>query len=720
MSISEIQKKKFLDNVYKLLYSSGYSSEKSLIKQPDESEVKKLFDEYFVVNRIGVPLSIDVSEIRNTPVTDPDLMNQSMARALLNLEVLYDSLDFNTKRLLSSVSVLNKRFDQLKGKRVELESKVDDILFSVSNTDGYFYSFSDSFATIDHVDLSLSTAFVDTENRKTTLPILKSSVLDFNAPGKIALSGLTYSTYFNGSTVVEGAIMQDVSNLFDGLDNTSAIIEHSSNQIGACAVVITIPVATPFIISRIDGRLTTSSAVTTVVEIIDNANNQNSQFRRQQSNSGYDRFSFDFSPQNSGVIKLTLIKSEPDYVDQLSADKKYKYIFRIRDLIISGQHYDSRASLVSSPLSIPAGDINKIIDAVSVEVSSGNEESGQILYFVASDVPGAVSLSDFNWIPISSSTSNSPSFDQIISFKNSTKLFRKIKQDADNEDILLYPISSDSNLSNKNPSNSIYNGVNVYRVGSLKEQDTPYNSYILDSVNTFNFRYIPYAEGAYLDKARWSSLLNENDPSVNVFSPGPIRLSNAPSIPIALNLSGISGYLGASILCENETIVSNTFSKSGNAVNWNVAIYLNGNLLADVQSGLSSKEITWNFIQGINTIDILFDAQGSSLGNITLMDGVSLSSYGTVFLNYYSYVDPFDFRVNRSILDKVFTVDNYLGNKEILCRNQINDNSRFIYYNNSTLNPVKAIRFRADLSRFTNPFGTPVLSKYRVKFKNSI
>ena len=389
MNISDIQKKKFLDNVYRLLYSTGISETEKTVRKPDEREVKRLFDEYFSQNRIGVPLSVDINLLRNTPILDPDLMNIFMSRSLLNMEVLYDSIDENTKKLMDTITVLNKKFYHLKDRRAALEAKIDNILFSLSNTDGYFYSFSDSFANLQNVDLSLTNAFVDTENRKVTLPKLKSSVFEFNAPGAINLQNVTYSTYFNGSVIQEGRQVPDVSNLFDGLTNTHSTIEHSSASAGACALVINIPLSTPFIVSKIDGRLSTSSAVSVIAEIVSSTNTNDVQFRRKQSNGDYDRFSFDFAPQTSGNIRVTLIKYEPDIIDLSQPNNRYKYIFTFRDLVVSGQFYDANATFVSSPLSIPAGDNNKVIDAVSIECINQNYEAGEINYFVAPNVNGA-------------------------------------------------------------------------------------------------------------------------------------------------------------------------------------------------------------------------------------------------------------------------------------------------------------------------------------------
>jgi len=718
MSISEIQKRKFLENLYRSFYSTGLNESDTALRQPNDDEIKKEFDNYFSTNRIGVPLRVDPSLLRNTPITSPEIMNNFMARYILNLDVLYDSIDDNTEKLMDSVSYLNKKIDFLKEKRINLEKKIDSILFSISNTDGFFYSFSESFANLNNIDLSLTNAFVDTENKKATLPKFKSNVLDFNAPGKINYSNVQYRIMFNGNVAITDRQMPDVNNMFDGLNNTMSKVEFSSDIIGPCALIMNIPLDAPFVISKVDGKLSTGSAVTTVVELINQQNLNSSQFRRKQSNSDYDRFSFDFDPQLSGSLRITLIKYEPDYIDQLDTKNKYKYTFCIRDLIVSGQYYDANATLISSPISIPAGDANKIIDAVSIEAANENQNVGNINFFVAEDVQGASGISDFNWIPISSSTENSAAFDQIISFSRSNKVFKNIKSNPSINDLKLYDESTDNNLSVKNPSTSIYNGISVRRVAKLNEQDSPYNSYLLDSVNCFSFKYTSYLNGLYLDTNRWSSIINKTLENVQVFEPGNIQITNIPSIPIALNLNGISGFLQTSLLVEEDTEAVNTVSKSDTSVAWDMAVYLNGTLLADMPAGVSSKEVSWSFKKGINNIVVTFDASGTSSGSISLMSGVSISTYGVPFVKYYSYVDPFDFRINRTENDTVFTIDNYLGNNEILCRSKVNDNSRIVFQKNSN-NPVNAIRFRADFSRFSSPFGTPSLGSYRIKFKNS-
>ena len=134
--------------------------------------------------------------------------------------------------------------------------------------------------------------------------------------------------------------------------------------------------------------------------------------------------------------------------------------------------------------------------------------------------------------------------------------------------------------------------------------------------------------------------------------------------------------------------------------------------------GQNNLLIEWNFKAGINTIKVAIDIKDSANGSISLMDSKSLLDYGLVYSQYYGYVDPIEFKVNRSTYDKVFTIENFFGNKEILCRDNINSNSRLFYYSNNP-NPVTALRFRADISRGRNPLSSPTIDYFKLKFKNS-
>jgi hypothetical protein len=89
-----------------------------------------------------------------------------------------------------------------------------------------------------------------------------------------------------------------------------------------------------------------------------------------------------------------------------------------------------------------------------------------------------------------------------------------------------------------------------------------------------------------------------------------------------------------------------------------------------------------------------------------------------MFLDYFSYLDPMEFKRRADISAHLFTIDNFYGRKEILSSRQISGKSLFNYYSNM-LDTVTAIRYRADLIRYENPLQTPLIDSIRVKFKHN-
>jgi hypothetical protein len=81
--IEDIQKIRFLNNLYKSYYAYG--------KELDEISIKRLYSTYFRENPAGSPLSLDVDLLRSSSVANIDYINNIMARALFNMDVLYDS-----------------------------------------------------------------------------------------------------------------------------------------------------------------------------------------------------------------------------------------------------------------------------------------------------------------------------------------------------------------------------------------------------------------------------------------------------------------------------------------------------------------------------------------------------------------------------------------------------------------------------------------------------
>jgi hypothetical protein len=146
-------------------------------------------------------------------------------------------------------------------------------------------------------------------------------------------------------------------------------------------------------------------------------------------------------------------------------------------------------------------------------------------------------------------------------------------------------------------------------------------------------------------------------------------------------------------------------------------MFVNGALVADLPKGTNSREVTTTFVSGIN--NIVFTYEKDFVGDIvfTPVNNGSLANFGDIFLETLEYLSPIQFRNQLDTNKKCFTITEYMGSKEVVSNQYVGENSQINYYSNQTV-PVTAIRFRADLMRFEDPFVTPFLDSIRVMFKH--
>lgn len=719
MTISSIQKKKFLDTVYKNFFAAGY--------KPTEKDLLDLFSNYFSNYEPGSPIPLNPEIFRSTAFSNVDLINERMARALLNIENLYDSIFENSEQMFDVINALNNRIDNLKKRRAELESKIDDHIYSNQNSDGFYASITDNFSNGKNIDYNLSSIYLDTINKKVTLPKLNSAVFDMLSTNIVTSNSPRYTLSFNRQLIDSNKAFDGSSffgSVFDGLSNTEWSQVFDFNEIGVVTLSINIPISNMTSISKIEGRLNVV-APTDIYAKVNYSNGSQSEVKSKKSTFDYDTFSFDFKSGIVSSIDLILLKTDPDYVDPASA-KKYKYRFGIRDINISGQYYDKFGSLITNPISLATADNkNLVIDAVTLTAEETNATSGSINYFIAEDKGNEVSILDYNWIPIAKPFDVNSSFSSTINLKGSNVNTLRILDTITDErkDIAKIPLSlstQSSNINEENPTRSIYSGIPIYRIARVPQFDSPYSPYILEGVNHVTGSYVTYSGSIFNETAglsTWGSILNGLD-TRQVYTLPSFEISSNSSFFQGPNLNNVSIILNFNLYCANDIVASHRFVKDNqNSQAWDVGLYIN-DTAHSIPAGKDYDTIEWRLQKGINRIKVAIDARGSANGSISLMDSYSILDYGVVYSQYYTYVDPLELRHNRSAADNVFTIDNVFGNKEILSKKNIKSNSRIFYFTNSPT-AVNKIRLRADLARGVNPLETPVLNSYKIKFKNS-
>lgn len=696
-----------LENLYKLFHTSGVI--------PDDQQIRRAFNDYFSINKAGFPLRIDLDVLRASAVTDVEILNSIMANSIFNIDVIFDAIFENNDQLLGTINALNKKIENLRKKRAELESKIDDILFANSNTDGFFYSFSENFSSLTNSDLDLTSAYINTSKKNVELSAINSLTYSDLSVSNIIASNASASLSINGAVASNSVDMSLFSNIFDGLTDTYWVYDYNSKDINSISLSINIPISNNIVISKIEGIVHTTSPVNIFVSANYSDVTKQSETRVVNSTGDYGTFTVSVPPNNYSSIDIILFKIEPDQIISNSSSP-YRYKFGLRELVIGSKYYDKNGIYVSKAISIPSSDNkNLFIDAVAIDVVDQKNSNTNIEYYVAEDVPGATSVSDFSWEKIYPSDSSSVNESAIVSFSGSSRQSVSIKSAPSPLDLQLIPENpSAKNADEVSPTSSLYPGKTVYRVATLNKQIDYLNPSLYANADAFKHYYYVLTDVAkeyYKDLTFWSTEIQQNKANILNSLLKEQLGSLYPGV-----ISPTSGYIQTKLLSQNDQKLIFTVSKTN--YNFNLAIYLNGELIADLPKGVTSKSVEWNFSQGVNNIIITYDKPFSGVASFSLMEGTKISNYGSVFVDYFYFLDPFDFANKQIETENYFTIDTLFGSKQIFASQKIEGVAKFGYTIKSDRSP-SAIRFRADLTRYENPYSTPVLENFKIKFKHS-
>ena len=735
MTIENIQKKRFLETIYKIYYSLG--------SKPSENEISSIYGRYFSRNKPGFPLSIPYNDLSSSSLIDVDKINRIMAHNSFNVDVLYDSFHEEVDDLYDLITALNSRIDNLKSRRSELEKSVDDKLFSINNTDGFYFSQTNAFNNTSLTDLSKSSAVIDTTARKMTIPQLTSGI--FNYVGNILnkVSNASLEVFIDGKKIMTKSSI-DFSNVFNGLNNSEFKYLFNSPTIGVCTLKLVIPISTLSAsatkISLIEGKLNSVKPVDVNV-VVNNAQNVSDPILLSKSGySDFDIFSFAFASTSASNVELYLTKIEPDYVQNLSNQNMYVYDFRIQELIITAPYYDSSATFVSQPVSLPAvQNPNLTIDSVMFDADDQIPPGTSINYYVAADMDGALSVGDYHWIGVSPNSSDNSYNSSIVSFNGTTNVEATlISSESDRlqstaNQMIKIPRTTQFNNPIKDyfySNDSIKNNFSVYRLAKFAKDTNPYEVYILENTDS-NQVSVSVVSGTSLDRSNWQQIISgtRKDIIPNTFD---TSLSNTQEFYQASNVPFGSIHVSLNLFLENSIQLNKNFLKSLSAQFWDIEIYLNGVQITSgglLSPGVLSASLTWNFRKGENYISIIINKSTNNSngvktpfnGTISLMEGMSLLSIpnSEVYKNHFSFVKIEDLRNKYSNTDNVFSIINYENNLEIVYRRteEIKNGTKIYYLSNNGTSP-KSVRVRADLFRGTDAYTAPSVISYTLKFKH--
>lgn len=720
--IEDIQKRRFLNNLYKLSYAYG--------NKIDEEAIKTAFSVYFRNNPPGAPMPLDPEILRAQNITNVESINYLMAKSIFNMDILYDAAYESVEELFDIVTSLNSRVDFLRNKRLNLEKKVDDIIFSITNSDGYFASITEEFSDVSGFDTQLSNAYLDTDSRSLSIPFITTSGFNSGSNSASTSNEVTFTTYFNGAIVGQENSPAGSSsvNIFDGLTDTFWTKTHTSSSPGVASMKLSIRPLVQNSISKIYGRLVSEKPAKVLLELNQTATAQSGQNTYSaQSETDHDNFVFQFQPTVPSSISIYIIKTEPDRVIKSNSVVSYEYDFSIRDIIISGLYYDFSATYVSNPISINSSDNNKYtIDRVSLDVNSQNTNLNYVDYYIAADNPGASSINDFNWIPISPDNQGEKTSSNYIDFNGSNLDYFSIVESSEVnrsvKNLAYFNTEAQTNIPG-------FENIPVYKIAKIPSDVELIEPTVLEGVNRYKWYRVSYTEGLCADIVSWkNTILPENNSGLTVVESSN-EISSSSTFWTAPNIAeGGSVLITFDLLCDSDIKIEKTITKDDiDSSKWDMCVYLNGSLLRRLRPDNSGDSIVWDLKKGKNSITVTIDAApkvntqsvGGLYGSFTLMQQSRISNYGFIYQNYLSYVSPYLLRSNNAVLNNVFTIQTIDTEKYLISNKAILLNSRIYFYRNNN-NSTNSVRVRIDLRRErNNPKSSPIITSYRVKFKRS-
>jgi hypothetical protein len=704
VSIRRVQTERILEEISHSLYASGV--------KPTVTDIFQQVARYLSRYPAGAPIPLPTGIADYRRISDVRQFNRALLHTAENVSVLYEVMLEHVDEVLLLTDALQAHLERLKRRRKRVEAQIDDYLSSLYNTDGYFYSSSDTFSDIDMTDISLTSAYVDTPSGSVAIPSV-SSLTRHVPPNIIAASSITAAGASAALPIREITPFNGALN--DAIDNTFWSMEVEVDSPQTVSVIARVVFGDVVQLSRVEFTPYGIKPMRCLVGLTaPGVTGQTVPFGNKVA-FGTERMIFTDTSTPTLGAQFSIAKDQYDYTIATTNGTKYRYVFGAKSISFFDDVYDNTATFVSSMLSLPSDlSSDMVIDAVSVVVDHEIPLGTDMKYFVAAD-DGSIeqpTLDSFDWRAIAPLASGSQG--SIIRFDGANVTSRMIRSNPGSGDLLLNPLDKTvSDITLQNPTPAFVPGVDIYRLCDFSEQVLPNSLRMDEGINTVRISYTPKMDpDAVASTNYWGTALQKDTTRITY---GRIDVGNDFFYGGDIGESDVSCFVETYIDCANAvpTFLAECAKADQNSQLWALRAYLNGREIGYMPSGNNKMMLPWSFQQGLNHVALLVNIpSGTYAGTIDLMGALNLYDYGTVKLNSWSYVDFFDLQYNTAATPTTFSI----YQNQLVTRRKPTDNYRFFYAVDSGRGPT-GVRFRADFLREMNsPSVSPRLNSYRLRF----
>ena len=233
MNIATIQKRKFLNNIYKLFYSSG--------NRPSEEEIRKIFNTYFSSNKLGLPVSVDYNAISLSNFISHSDLNELMINSFIDNFSNTTNIDMSLTNAFVDTSIGNVTipkissgiFDMISSSVVNLQSVKVSILengnevysnSSVNDFDNVLDGLTDTYWSYRHKSANMSIVSMDIDipiNNNFTISKIEGTLLT-GSPTTVIVTGTP-----NDPSIPEQIKIKDSRNDYDRFSFTFNPLKYS-------------------------------------------------------------------------------------------------------------------------------------------------------------------------------------------------------------------------------------------------------------------------------------------------------------------------------------------------------------------------------------------------------------------------------------------------------------------------------------------------------------
>ena len=459
--------------------------------------------------RKGVP-TLKYKPQERKQVFDIDHYNDFFTRFGFDIDVAYEEIRELVFNSLLKLNTFELSYRSQSNQLNQIIEELDNLLFTIDNSNGNFYGVFDGFSSVQKTNISLSTAkIVDVQEECLSLPFN-------NASGKKIKMNHLYNLNEFPLTISRDVVSSQNSSSA-GFGNAFSDIyapwrlEVITDSPGPVTITFDVPLSAvadmTYELSRVQIIPHSSKEMTVDIQYtVDDINfivfpgSRSSIVLDQESRV----YNFDFASTQAEKVRFVVTKEDYDEENQNS---QYVYYFGFKHIgfYTLGTAYE--AQYISKALK-PSG-INKSIDSVSMSVSEQIPQYADVEYYVSLADSDGSQIGEWELITPSNRSNDFPG-KRVIEFRNSASRLKDIHSPANlakfetynGIDFYKLPIGIDSGDTHIFGSANLYRGYNLWNKNV--NQDTVLRQ-VKDSYVSFNAGDIQDIYAVYSETAAVNS-----------------------------------------------------------------------------------------------------------------------------------------------------------------------------------------------------------------------